>query len=409
MSYNLYGQVSALDFLHFTLLEYQRLQLKAYHDEEITHRQRERKLDEITVPAIDDMFYKDPAIIIRNFDYEHAVFLPASNYQTNQTGDTVININENLLRLAVPSSRFQNNPPKTREELRMERKRKENEKDNPPETGFSKQPQKIMRVKANKNAKPLMDEDKELNDRSEVNALKGSKNPKVISRIVQNNNTASTIFKDDLPSSIVRNPDSRIVKFDGEQDNKNKEIFGTRNDESPSKTSSRANLGISPSTQKLLGIGSDRGHTSSYRSLYAYGSRGQDTPQKEENKETRAAPEPDSDNDSHKDDFSSILYNTYKPSFLLHKSEKKARNEEKEVESLYRGNHNGTKSPPPKLPPRDSPDLEQSEEKIHFGGEYSKSNNSHYPSKHDIENNLKSKREGDREKRISVLDDVEDF
>lgn len=60
MSFDAYGQVSALDFLHFTLLEFQRLQLKAYHDEEIMHKQRQRKLAEIKVPPISEMFYRDP-------------------------------------------------------------------------------------------------------------------------------------------------------------------------------------------------------------------------------------------------------------------------------------------------------------------------------------------------------------
>jgi hypothetical protein len=68
--------VSALDFMHYCLLEYQRLQLKAYHDDEIMMRQRERKLKELTVKPIDTMFYRDPCILIRNFDYENEVYVP---------------------------------------------------------------------------------------------------------------------------------------------------------------------------------------------------------------------------------------------------------------------------------------------------------------------------------------------
>jgi hypothetical protein len=417
MSYNVYGQISALDFLHFTLLEYQRLQLKAYHDEEIIHRQRERKLAEITVPAIDDMFYRDPAIIIRNFDYGNAFFLPPSNYHTQQTGGSGIDIDEGLLRLAVPVSRFQNNPPKSRDEKRQERKRLEHEKDNNEMAGYSPQSKKVVPKRKIKNAGPIQIEDIELNDRAEPSAIKGSLKPKIISKQNKVNNTESTIFKDNQLPFRSKELESKLENLDSIRVSPNIKIDDFQTNQSPSKFSSRANLGISPSTQKLLGVGA---HTSSVRSLYGYGSRGQNTPHKEENKETDAAPEPESDTDSHKEDFSSMLYNVHKPSFIT-RSGKKTSNEDKEVASYYKGNTNRSRSPPPDLPPRDftelndrqikqSLDLEQSEEKSHFGNEYSKFlNSSRSPSKSDAENNEKSRREGDREKRISVLDDVEDF
>jgi hypothetical protein len=130
LSYNSYGQVSALDFMHFTLLEYQRLQLKAYNDEEIMHKQRERKLAEVTVPPIDKMFYKDPSIIIRNFDFENSKYVSQLNYNTPfSNGEVVDGIDVSLLRIAAPTSRLQNNPPKTREEQRKERMKERNQEE----------------------------------------------------------------------------------------------------------------------------------------------------------------------------------------------------------------------------------------------------------------------------------------
>ena len=121
-SYNSQMEMSTVDFLHFILLEYQRLQLKAYHDDEIKYNQKERKLKEITVPPIEEMFYKDPQILIRNFDYENAVYIPQENMQNISTDLTILDMNDTILRIGVPASKFQNNPPKTLEEQRRERK-----------------------------------------------------------------------------------------------------------------------------------------------------------------------------------------------------------------------------------------------------------------------------------------------
>ena len=132
LSFNSTEEISVLDFMHFCLIEYQRLQLIAFHDDEVMQRQRKRKLDDVRVPPIDQMFYKDPSIIIKIFDYDNAGYIPAVQYQTNRTVNTVFGeIDEGLLRIAAPVSKFQNNPPKTVEEKRKEREKEKIDDEEP--------------------------------------------------------------------------------------------------------------------------------------------------------------------------------------------------------------------------------------------------------------------------------------
>lgn len=159
LSFSSSEEISALDFMHFWLIEYQRLQFKSNHDEEIMYRQRERKLSEIYVPLIDDMFYRDPAIIIRNFDYSNHYAYSPPDYGSN-IGTTVngVEIDESLLRIAAPSSKFQNNPPKTREEQRKEQKLKEKQSNEPKKLDLDielpPQAPKVVKGKKILNAQP---------------------------------------------------------------------------------------------------------------------------------------------------------------------------------------------------------------------------------------------------------------
>ncbi|CAI2368078.1 unnamed protein product [Moneuplotes crassus] len=175
MSYNSLMQISALDFLHFSLLEYQRLQLQTYHDEEIKHEQHIRKLKECTVPKIDDMFYKDPSLIVKNFDYENAVYLPKEHARNITEDEDATALYEKICKIGIPISKFQNNPPKTRDEQRRKRNKekkpsRKEEDQSPIDIISGKQPKKVMRLKH---------EDMELNDREESKLIDKSKDLKM--------------------------------------------------------------------------------------------------------------------------------------------------------------------------------------------------------------------------------------
>ena len=72
------------------------------------------------------------ALSSKIFDYDNVGYIPAVQYQTNRTVNTVFGeIDEGLLRIAAPVSKFQNNPPKTVEEKRKEREKEKIDEEEP--------------------------------------------------------------------------------------------------------------------------------------------------------------------------------------------------------------------------------------------------------------------------------------
>lgn len=352
LSFNSKGEASALDFLHYILLEYQRLQLKAYHDEEIMHRQRKRKLAEITVPPVDELFYKEPAIIIKNFDYENAVYVQPTQYITQHTdGSLIAEIDEALLRIAAPASRAQNNPPKTREEQRKERiKEKNQENEDHALKGLSTAPKVIKTFREPTKNEEERSKEREEHARPPHKKVLKSKNKDLHQNIFSQEDFISGPHHPTTKSKTV----SKKVKIPVQ----------AHETLSPSK-SSKGHLQVSPSIPAVFSNGSERGHTSSYRSLYNYGSRGQDIISRQVDTKTPA--DDDSEEERPKADFSNFLSSAaQKPSFLT-RSNKKRKNT-----SNYHANHNVNRSPP-ELPPRDfspsnefklrqSMDMDQSED-----------------------------------------------
>jgi hypothetical protein len=197
----------------------------------------------------------------------------------------------------------------------------------------------------------------------------------------------------------------------------NKEIEMIRNDQkslSPSK-GSQVHFKASPSIPGIFSNGSDRGHTSSYRSLYVYGSRSNILFQAEDEKlDIRKLNPPEKSESSeeiNEEDFSNFLtLAAHKPSFLS-RSGRKTR-----IEANYE-NYYLDKKNPPKLPPRDFDEINdfKLKQSLDFTnsddrrlGEYSKSQSSRFQSKYGLDEEEKfNRREADREKRISVLDNVD--
>jgi len=396
LSYDSQGQVSALDFLHFTLLEYQRLQLKAYHDDEVMHWQRQTKLAEMTVSAINTMFYRDPWIIIKNFDYENESYVPPSYYNTAQTNNASpeVEINEALLRISTPASRFQNNPPKTREEQRRVR----NKEKHAEEHEHVKVPTHAPKViKSTKNT--IKVENTELNDREEHPLQKASR--KALKDPAHNVFKQSTPVRNNSSQERVKKLESELKRLDNERGSIQKEIQNLKSDQiglSPSK-GSQAHLKASPSMTKIFKNGSERGQTSSHRSLYQYGSRSNIMVPQEDHKMNIVEQSAVSSDEEHKEDFSYFLdCAAHKPNFLSRSAKK-----QNQVDPDSYENYEMNKSPP-ELPPRDFNKMFRDKQ----DDEYSKTHSSPYPSKYDIDEEQKTnRRQDDREKRISVLDDVE--
>lgn len=265
--------------------------------------------------------------MIRNFDYDNEKYIPQSHFQTHHTVITQAGeIDENLLRIAVPASRFQNNPPKTREEQRKERN-KEKHVAGTESLDFGTAPKSIKAIRAT-----TKNEDKHAEGIEEKKAHK-----KVIKRPVENKR--NSVFQNDTfhqeHSSELHGKESIARRLQPDQ-----------NSLSPSK-GSQAHLRASPSIPGIFTNGSERGHTSSYRSLYAYGSRGQDIITRREDK--KSVEQEDQSVDEHKQEFSQFLYSAAQtPAFLTKSGRKKHVN----ISSNYEANHGYTKSPP-ELPPRD--------------------------------------------------------
>ena len=168
---------------------------------------------------------------------------------------------------------------------------------------------------------------------------------------------------------------------------------------------------------------SEAGHTSSHRSLYSYGSRNNDiisTPQVEietPHVQIKLSSEIQSE------EFSGFLSSAalHKPSFL--DKTKKIKHIESDYETNYKRQSNA-----PELPPRDYPnelqpnksnDFDYADERRRDDDFVSKSEklkseapslparDSHYDMNLLLEE-AKGRREGDREERISVLDDVDE-
>ena len=259
LSFNSTDEISVLDFMHFCLVEYQRLQLKAFHDEEVMQKQRKRKIDDIKVPPIDQMFYKDPSIIIKNFDYDHAEYVPVAPYQTNRTANTTFGeIDEGLLRIAAPTSKFQNNPPKT-----VEEKRKLREKADDDETVVKTAAPQKAKLLSTKNIKK---DDHELNERdadfqvtNNMKIIGGSKARKDANIFAQDDKLDAPTYKNDAPSQLKLSENR--AKVGNQERAKLTPIKG-----------SNINLGV----PGVFINNSEAGHTSSHRSLYSYGSRNND-------------------------------------------------------------------------------------------------------------------------------------
>lgn len=334
LSFNSTDEISVLDFMHFCLVEYQRLQLKAFHDEEVMQRQRKRKVDDIKVPPIDQMFYRDPSIIIKNFDYENAQYIPVAQYQTNRTVNTAYgDIDESLLRIAAPTSKYQNNPPMT-----VEEKRKLREKPDDDEALIKTVvPQKPKHI----SSKTIKKGDHELNDR-DIDAQAANDDKSIIgggkSRV-----NANVFTKDGkLDTSAQQNSALGPAKTTGSRGK-------IRNQESAKLMPARgANLGV----PGVFINNSDAGHTSSHRSLYSYGSRNNDiisVPQTE----TKPQAQPKQPVESYNaDEFSGLLSSAAinKPSFL--DKTKKHKHADSNHEN-YENSHSNRASVP-ELPPRNS-------------------------------------------------------
>lgn len=230
------------------------------------------------------------------------------------------------MRIAAPSSRFQNNPPKTREELRKERNKEKTTQgaENP---DFGTIPKSVKAVRAAAKV--------EENNDDKIEEKKVHK--KVIKRPVENKR--NSVFQNDT----FHQEHSSEVHVKGSF---GKRLQPEQNSLSPGK-GSQAHLKASPSIPGIFTNESERGHTSSYRSLYAYGSRGQDIITRREDK--KSIEQEDQSDEEHKEEFSQFLYcASQTPAFLTKSGKKKHVN----ISSNYEANHGFTKSPP-ELPPRD--------------------------------------------------------
>lgn len=330
LSFNSTDEISVLDFMHFCLVEYQRLQLKAFHDEEVMQKQRKRKIDDIKVPPIDQMFYKDPSIIIKNFDYDHAEYVPVAPYQTNRTANTTFGeIDEGLLRIAAPTSKFQNNPPKT-----VEEKRKLREKADDDETVVKTAAPQKAKLLSTKNIKK---DDQEPNEwdadfqvTNNIKIIGGSKARKDPNIFAQDDKLDAPTYKNDAPSQLKLTENR--AKISNQERAKLTPIKG-----------SNINLGV----PGVFINNSEAGHTSSHRSLYSYGSRNNDiisASQADIVPETQ----PSRPDEKQQEDFSGFLSwaAQNKPSFL-NKTKK-----HRQLDSNYENAYNKVANAPD-LPPRD--------------------------------------------------------
>lgn len=303
------------------------------------YRQRERKLAEITVPPIDQMFYRDPAIIIRNFDYVNDLSMVGISKFNTKTSTTIIggNLDEALLRISAPSSKFQNNPPKTREEVRKEKKLKEIQdaiKTSESELPTQGPPKVIKKLPP----KPVNIEDTKIESAEQTF---GAKKLLASNRIIggAGNAKESSIFNSN-DSPQTNHKITKTGKIELEEEKSNKDSL------SPHK-SSRYNL----NSGQVPGIftRSDYANTASQRSLFKSASRNDDIDMVDVRKQLITS-EIESEVEK-QEEFSNFLFSAAKnkPTFMNRSSKRQL-----QVSVLqYEHHYEPSGGAPPMLPPRD--------------------------------------------------------